>query len=592
MKPILAVTVLVTFVVSTVAMPAPACTTIIVTKGASADGSMMVAHSDDDELGDQRIIFVPAQDHPPGARRQIYAEHYTYPRIVTDQRGPGYENPDPSKYHDTKPIGSIEQVAHTYAYFDGNYGMMNEHNLMIGECTNGAKHEPDYVTAEQARQTGKHQRIFYTQELSRIALERCTSARQAIELMGALIDGYGYYSTGETLLVADPDEAWVFEMCALPDEQYHSAWVAQIVPDGQVFVAANEFRIRKVKQDDPDSFLYSKMLYPGVEKVGWWSPTDGPLDWLPAVSDGEYSHPYYSLRRVWRVLDRVNPDLYLSPWVDNGYTKDYPFSVAPAQKLTVQDVFALYRDHYEGTEFDLTRGVAAGPYGDPHRFVGPYDGAQNDVSDTSNLGGAWERAISVFYQGYTFVAQARQQAPEATRGILWFGPDVSYTTCFVPFFAHVAELPRAYQIGSPQVFDRAAAWWAFDFVGNWARLNFQQMTRRDITPLQQEIEARLISELPALDQEVAVFDWDDPLQRREAVALITLWSANNANDVVGQWWALADSLIAKYSDGYINLTPEEQINPEHQGPVEIGYPQEWLGVTNYRNGPTSYSVNP
>jgi dipeptidase len=364
------------------------------------------------------------------------------------------------------------------------------------------------------------------------------------------------------------------------------------VPDGQVFVAANEFRIRQVKQDDPDSFLYSKMLYPGVEKLGWWSPTDGPLDWLPAVSDGEYSHPYYSLRRVWRVLDRVNPDLYLSPWVDNGYTKDYPFSVAPAQKLTVQDVFALYRDHYEGTEFDLTRGVAAGPYGDPHRFVGPYDGAQNDVSDTSNLGGAWERAISVFYQGYTFVAQARQQAPEATRGILWFGPDVSYTTCFVPFFAHVAELPRAYQIGSPQVFDRAAAWWAFDFVGNWARLNFQQMTRRDITPLQQEIEARQISELPALDQEVAVFDWDDPLQRREAVALITLWSANNANDVVGQWWALADSLIAKYSDGYINLTPEEQINPEHQGPVEIGYPQEWLGVTNYRNGPTSYSVNP
>ncbi|HEY0312888.1 MAG TPA: C69 family dipeptidase [Allosphingosinicella sp.] len=116
------------------------------------------------------------------------------------------------------------------------------------------------------------------------------------------------------------------------------------------------------------------------------------------------------------------------------------------EKLSITDVFALYRDHYEGTEFDLTKGVAAGPYGDPNRFVGPYDGAQNNISD-EKLFGAWERAISIFCQGYITVSQARLDAPASTSGVCWFGPDVAYTTCFAPFPSKVLNLPAAYQTG-------------------------------------------------------------------------------------------------------------------------------------------------
>lgn len=551
------------------------CTTMIVTKGASADGSMMVAHSDDDVLSDQRLIYVPAQDHEAGTMRQVFKEHYRYPRIVTDRRGPGYDTPG---YPKTEPIGHIPQVAHTYAYFDGNYGIMNEHNLMMGECTNGANYAPkDPVTAEEAMKTGQHIRLFFSSELSRVALERCKTARDAITLMGELIEEYGYYSTGETLLVADENDAWVFEMCALPDDEYHSAWVAQRVPDGQVFVAANEFRIREVKPDCAD-FMYSKLLFPGLEKLGWWDPQDGPLDWLRAVSPGEYNHPYYSLRRVWRVLDRVNPDLGLSPWVKDGYTEDYPFSVRPRRSLDVRDVFALYRDHYEGTQFDLTQGVAAGPYGDPHRFTGPYDGNQNDVTEDKKFYGAWERAISVFYQGYTYVAQIRPRVPEATKGVLWFGPDVAYTTCFTPFFSKVAQLPQAYQIGSPQKLDRESAWWAFDFVGNWARLNFQRMTKVDIQPLQAELELKQMEDVQEVDVDVR----NNPDQ---AVELITKFCEDNASHVLERWWELADTLVVKYSDGYINLPPEE-------GTKEIGYPSTWLNHTNYKKGPTSYDMKP
>jgi dipeptidase len=551
------------------------CTTMIITCQAAKDGAMMVTHSDDNDLSDQRLIYVPAQDHPPGSWRGVVNGTDTYyPRLVSKERGPGYDTPG---WPPTPLIGKIPQVPHTYAYFDGNYGIMNEHNLMMGECTNGAKYMPDAVSQDDAKATGQHCRFFYSAELSRVALERCKTARDAVTLMGSLIDEYGYFSTGETLLIGDGQEAWVFEMCALPDEQYHSAWIAQRVPDGTVFVAANEFRIRTVTPNNPNQ-IFSPNLLPGLKKLGWLPPS-GPVDWLVAISAGEYNHPYYSLRRVWRVFDRVNPDLGFSPWVSGGgYSTDYPFSIAPKKKLSAADVFALYRDHYEGTPFDMTKGVAAGPYGDPNRIYGSYDGAGFDIS-THKLYGAWERPISVYYQGYTYVCQNRPKAPELTQGICWFAPDISYTSCFTAFPAKVEQLPRSYQVGDPQKFSRDAAWWAFDFVANWARLNFQRMVQVDIQPLQKQLE----------DAEVHVLlKWDQEAEKKDfSRKRLTQLSDENSNTILTDWWALADQLIAKYSDGFINQKPTR---PQNLVPANIGYPSDWLGTTNYRNGPVTYDM--
>jgi dipeptidase len=550
------------------------CTTMIITQGATADGSMVVAHSDDDELSDQRVIRVPATDHAPGSRRAVVAESYTYPRLVTTERGPGYDTPG---WPQTTPIGHIPQVPHTNAYFDGNYGIFNEHNLMIGECTNGARYEPRYVTSDEAASTGKHVRLFYSSELSRIALERCQTAREAIELMGRLIDEYGYYSTGETLLVADADEAWVFEMCALPSEVHHSAWVAQRVPDGEAFVAANEFRIRDVPSRRYEQ-VHSDTLFEALEAVKWWDPAGGSMDWLRAVSAGEYGHPYYSLRRVWRIFDRINPDLGLSPWVEDGYTAAYPFSIAPNHKLSLEEIFSLYRDHYEGTQFDLTKGTAAGPYGDPNRFAGRYDGNQNDVTNGLTAYGAWERPVSVFYQGYTFVLAVRPDVPEPARGIMWFAPDISYTSVFAPFYAKCADLPRSYQIGDPRCLDRAAAWWAFDFVANWARLNFQQMTRADILPLQARKEAEALNGVAATEARVRATP-------DRGLEIVTEFAMANAQGLLDAWWSLADRLVAKYSDGYINPPAEVRASP-----IPVGYPATWLAATDYARGPVTYAM--
>jgi dipeptidase len=534
----------------------------------------MVTHSDDNELMDERIIYVPAADHEPGARRPVYCsacalgeyKQYNaviYPRLVTGDRGPGYDTPG---YPEYIPMGYIPQVEHTYAYIDGSYGIINEHQLMIGECTNGAKIQP-------GPEPGK--RIFYSSELSRVALERCTKAREAVELMGSLIDTYGYYGTGETLLVGDPNEGWVFEMCGDDTEGVGGLWVARRVPDGELFVAANEFRIREIDPDDPD-LIYCEKLFEVAEGHGWWKPEEGPLDWLRAVSLGEYNHPYYSLRRVWRVLSNVAPSAGLDPWVEDGYTKAYPFSIKPDAPLSVRDVMELHRDHYEGTEFDMTEGLAAGPFGFPNRYYGPYEGSGDVADPRRKLEGAWERPLSVAYCGYVYVNQGRSWLPDPVGGICWMGPDKPTETCFVPFYCGVTSLPSSYEVCDTAVYSRDSAWWAFNFVANWSALKYDYM-RKDIRDMQDKIELAQFDDVKAADAEAEKLYKQSPDAARE---YLTKYSSDNAGRVVGEWWAFADLLIAKYDDGYIN-EPGKMAQ-------EIGYPKWWRDAVGYPDGPTGY----
>jgi len=234
------------------------CTTILVTKEATEDGSVIVAHSDDSELFDQRLVYVPAADHEPGSLRPVYYDAsslgdrpqyhgYELKRYVGTHRGPTYVDSDAPQ---SIPLGHIPQVEHTYAYFDGSYGIMNEHQLMFGECTDGTKIQPDPIPGKL---------IFYSAELSRVAAERCTKAREAVELIGQLIETYGYYGTGETLPIGDTEEGWVIEMAPSPEGK-GGLWVAKKVPPGEIFVAANELRIRQVDPDDPD-MLYCSNLH-------------------------------------------------------------------------------------------------------------------------------------------------------------------------------------------------------------------------------------------------------------------------------------------------------------------------------------------
>jgi len=525
------------------------CTTIIVTKGASVDGSVMVTHTADCGSCDFRILKVPAKDHEPGSMRPVYPFKLPYPRYVGESRGEGYNT---AGFEAMEPLGYIDQVAHTYAYIDGVYGVINEHQLAIGECTTASRM---YTTPEAGV------RVFDIAALSRVAMERCTTAREAIELMGALAVEYGYYDWGETLTVADTEEAWVFEMGPDPDKK-SAIWAAKKVPDGEVFVEANCMRIREIDPEDPDTMYSPNLHQVGIDSELWDANSGELLDWMKVASPGEYNHPYYSLRRVWSVLSRVAPSQNFSPWVEDSYTKDYPFSVKPDKKLSVQDVFELQRDYYQGTEFDLTQGLAAGPFGSPDRFAG----------GNKLVKGSWERPVSIFRCDYSFVAQLRGNMPDPIGGVLWFGPDAPHTTAYVPMYSGITEIPPEYGTGHRDEFDPSIAFWVHSFAGNWANVKFSYVIK-DIEAMQKKTEDKLIQMQPAIEEAaIALYNQDPAL----AIEFLTDYCADTAQRVVEDWWNFDMGLIVKYNDGYVDGE-------------SVGYPAKWLKEVGYEDGPTKYT---
>lgn len=564
--------------VLSLAPPALACTTMVVGKDASADGSVMVSHSDDG-LGDGSVIYVPAMNHKPGSKRAIYYSHCALDykpqwgatvshRIVTKERGPGYNKKGVAS---SVPLGFIPQVAHTYAYFDANYGLMNEHQLSIGECTDKAKVHPE-------PEPGK--RIFYSAELSRVALERTTTAREAIRLMGELIEKYGYYGTGETLLVADPNEGWVIEMAGYDMDGTDGVWVAQRVPDDQAFVAANQFRIREVLPDSPD-MMFSKNIFDAAKQKGWWNPSMGPLDFALVYGDGEFHHPYYALRRVWCAQSLLAPSLNLPAWVEGPFTGVYPFAVTPDKKVTVPALFAIHRDNYEGTEFDLTKGLAAGPFGNPHRFEGNAESVADKEGKLAPLAGEFERPLNIYRCVYSYVIQARNWLPSAIGGVLWFGPDRPATSVLMPFYAGALDLPPSVQRADILKLDRKSLWTAFNYVANYAMLKYSYMIQ-DIRVVQERFESDAFAKQKDIEAKaLALWNRGDKMGARK---LLTKHSDSNAAAVLKDWWKLSELLYVKYNDGYINTE------------LEIGhpvfYPAWWLERVGYEDGPTSYRKRP
>jgi dipeptidase len=554
--------VLVTFVGT-----AAACTVFAVTPGASDDGSMYAGHTNDGvgfdwrQRDDISLTYIPPADHPPGEKRVIVFD----PDSGSDAAGHSEGG------NSTLVLGYIDQVPHTYGYYTASYGMMNEHQLLSAECT-------EYTKIQLNAEEGK--RIFYSSELSNIALERCTTSRAAVELVGELIETYGYYGTGETLIFADPKEAWVIEMCSSP-KGTGGLWVAERIPDGEVFVAGNEFRIRDVEVGDPD-MLYATDLFSITEAYGMWSPADGTFDWLEATSYGEYSHPYYSLMRVWSIQNRLAPSLNLSPYVENSYTRALPFTITPDEKVNLTTALSLFRDHYEGTDFDLTTGTAAGPFGNPYRYLGPTD-AHTDFQNATFIeirAGANPRPVSAIFCSYSYIAQARPNLPDPVGGVLWFGPAVAYETVYAPMYAGAENVSTSYTTGDRTDYDSDAAYWTFDFVTNWAMLRYDVMIE-DIRATQSELEAGSIEAVKETDEmAVQLIAQGDEAGAR---GVLTNFTVQRGDEIIDEWQGLTKMLIVKYSNGLITDPVTEDVE-------EPGYPAEWYQEAGYQYGPRVYDL--
>jgi dipeptidase len=354
------------------------CTSFIVGRKATVDGSVMATHTNDGGGDtDPRLVRIPERFFKYGDLRPIFGSPESYPRYVGYERGASSYYPENceagDKYCSTfEPIGYIPQVNHTFAYFEETYGAINEKQVGIAESTCSG-----VFLGKSVEVGGKA--LLSVDQLSQIAMERASTARQAVSIMGELAEKYGFYGesqgfegSSESLLVTDPLEAWVFHI--LPDPTAASAiWVAAKVPDDSAAVVANMFTIRIVDLDDVENFLGKKDMWTIAEQQGLYKKGD-PKDFTATFSDGEYAHKYYSGRRVYGVFRLLAPSLALPSEYDN-IKKDapYPFTVKVENKVTVQDCFAILRDFYDGTNFSTSVGLASGPFNTPDRYGTGYD---------------------------------------------------------------------------------------------------------------------------------------------------------------------------------------------------------------------------
>jgi|TARA_B110000208_G_scaffold119461_1_gene146050 dipeptidase len=346
-------------------------------------------------------------------------------------------------------IGTIPEVNSTYGYFEANYGIMNEWSVGFGESTCSGVFGTNSVG-----HGGKA--LLSIDSLSRIAMERAKTSKQAVHIMGTLAEKYGFYGAGsfegsaESLMVVDPTEGWIFQI--LPDDTGASAiWAAARVPDDHVGIVANMFTIRGLDVDDTKNFAFSASVHTIAQKKGWWKPDDGPLDFTAIYSDGEYAHKFYSGRRMWGGYGMLAPSVKLPDnYTDLRFDTVYPTFVKPDKKVTVADLLAVHRTFYEGTKYDMTKGVAAGPFGNPDRFK---------TQGITKIKGAWERSIGLFRTTQAHVLQARSWLPKGQGGVVWYGPHAAHGSCFVPLTVGMTELPISHTTADPRTIDRTSAWY-------------------------------------------------------------------------------------------------------------------------------------
>ena len=498
------------------------CTVIIVGKDASTDGSVMTTHTCDCGICDWTFRHVPAADHKPGSTRKIYhiSQYKTWP-------------PSEGLKWDLvkKDLAGLEipQVPHTYAYHHGSFGYMNDRQVAIGESTIGCQRKMQNPTPAAK---------FDLTMLTLLAMERGATAREAIRVMGSLAEkhGYGFHDDGEMLAVADPNEVWIFEIMPVgplwtPESGKPGAvWCAQRVPDDHVSVCPNESRIGEIDLGNADFFMASPNVVSLAVEMGFYDPESGkPFNWKRAYSpqEGSAASTNGGIQRMWRFFDLVAPSKKYRLETPN---MDFPFSVKPDRKLSLQDVMDMTRDRSYGTPFDPVKGIRGGPFKNPNYF----NRRQPRVIDDGRA-------------EYTTVTQSRAGLPDAIGGLVWIAFGSQDTACYMPFHAGATELPKSFSVGDHWTFSRDAARWAFDYTDFHVQVVYSE-AMKDVRAAQAKYEGELIARIPEIDREALALHKKKPA---EAARFLTGFALNNATNVVNAWWKLGDDLLVKYNRLYL-----------------------------------------
>jgi dipeptidase len=539
-----------------------ACTNYLVTKGASTDGSTMISYAADSHIRYGELYWRAAADWPEGSMVTLY------------DRGTA------------KPLGQIPQPPHTYQVI----GFMNEHQVAIGETTFGGREELTDTTG-----------IADYGSLMFLALQRAKTAREAIMVIGELVEKYGYASSGESFSIGDPNEVWIMEIIGkgnrmvldkksgkMINADKGAVWVAIRIPDGYISAHANHARITDFPLDNGSTSISSKnykhLNKPDIATIyahdvisfaktkGYFTGKDSEFSFSDVYAPVNFEAARFCELRVWSVFNRVNSGMQKYYDYAAGATGNerMPLYIKPDRKLSAQDLMNFKRDYMQGTDLDMTQDVGAGPFGLPYRWR-PLTWKYQDQEYFN------ERVTVTQQTGFSFIAQMRNWLPDPIGGIFWFGADDAGSTVYMPFYCGILKVPHCVAEGNGDMltYSETAAFWVFNRVAHFKYLFFDRVMP-DLVKVQAELENRFASEIPDMDKSVLKL-WES--DQEKARQQLTMYCSMTAQTTVDRWRRLGEFLLVKYLDG--NVKKEQNgiflRNPwgYPQSPSFPGYSDEW-----------------
>ena len=560
-----------------------ACTNVIVTRGASADGSCLVSYAADSHWLYGELYFKPQADWATGSKLKVY-------------------DWDSGKY-----LGEIEQVQHTYK----TIGNMNEHQLIIAETTFGGRHglnNPDAIM--------DYGSLIY------ITLQRARTAREAIRLMDELTQKYGYYSEGESFSIADKEEAWIMEMVGKGAEK-GSVWVARRIPDGYISGHANQSRITTFPLDDPDNCLYSKDVISFARKMGWFDGKDEEFSFRDAYCPLDFGGLRGCEARVWSAFNilgkgkfayedggsLVEKDSY--DYVDyamgHNPANNMPLWIKPAGKVSVKNVADVMRDHYEGTPMDMTQDIGAGGNALPYRWR-PM-GFTYDGKEYTN-----ERAIATQQTAFWFVGQSRGNYPDVLGGIIWFGTDDAATSYVTPIYTNSEIVPECFREGNGDMltYSSTSSFWLnnrvanacykmYNYMAPFVREHIDRFENSQISEGVPQTDAKAlelyndIAEKEMKKQSRKNPGYDPMTDTGDAFLQVkqylTSYSVSTADAIFSAWKKMEETLLVKFIDGNVKAQNEDGTfvhSPESEGIpdglTQPGYTEYWKEAVAHFHG--------
>ncbi len=504
-----------------------ACSNLIVTKGASADGSVMISDVADSHNRYGVLGCKIASRHKKGEMRGVY-------QWGSDAKGP------------FRYLGSIPEPEYTFNVMSN----MNEYQLAIGETTFVGDYKPFVDTTA----------ILDYGSTMIICLQRCKTAREAILMFASLTDEFGYGDSGESLSFADANEAWIMEiMPRLPKYDANGVntnkgivYVAIRIPDGCICAHANCARITTFPLNDPENCLYSKDVISQAREMGWYDGPDEEFNftetYCPLTS---YSLIRNCDLRVWnffRNWGEEDMDQYMDYIMGENLDHRLPLYVKAKKKLSVHDVAEAMRDHYEGTIFDMRKGVAAGPFECPYRWRD-----NNWVVDSVKYMNA--RPVAVQQAGFWFISQSRSWLPREVGGVMWFAVDDPGTAPLTPVYACSREVSDHYRFGNGSLvkYSPTSMFWMVNRIAQFAYMNYKWIGGEVHDTLCRH-ELEMAARLDTVDREALALYGKSPAR---AVKYLTRFSVDAQDKLFDKWEKLDKYLLVKYMDGNVKKQEED-----------------------------------